>query len=303
MKAKLAVILLCIAALAALPKAAGRHYTYVTAEALLLGLVAVSFNILFGYTGLLSFGHATFWGTGAYTVAVLMVKFSKPFPLALAASLLTSLAAALAIGYLSVRHTKIYFAMLTLAFGELFYAVAVKWRFLGGSDGIYGIPKPTGSLISYYYVVLAGVAASLAIMWWITQTPLGLTLRAVKDNPMRAEYIGISVKRARLASFVVSGVFAGVAGALYAPLAGAVSPEFFSWTKSAEIVFVTLFGGAVSFIGPTIGALIYDYMRHLAMGMTEHWMLIVGSLLVATVLLFPQGVVGAAQAAWRKVRR
>ena len=278
--------------LLALVPLAGRHMTHLVASALLLSLAATSFNLLFGYTGLLSFGHALFWGVGGYTVAVMMARFGFGYVESVLAALVTSALMGVVIGFLCVRHTRIYFAILTLAFGQMFYGIAVKWDFLGGSDGIYGLPRPFNSLELYYYVVLVSVLVSLYVLRVITRSSLGLSFMAVRDNAFRAEFLGIGVRATRLKSFVISATFTGLAGALWVLLETAIGPESMFWTHSAEFVFVTLLGGPRVFLGPLVGGFIYAFLADVAMSLTEFWLFVIGVVLVGIVLFFPHGVLG-----------
>ncbi len=279
--------------LAILPPVAGPFYTRLLATGILYGIAALGFNMLFGYTGLLSFGHAMFWGTGAYTVAIASVKLGLSFIESLALSMLVVLVVAVVTGYLSLRHTKIYFAMLTLAFGQLLYAIALKWRDVTGADeGIYGIPRPLGDVTRYYYLILAVTLAVALLLWRITTSPLGLAFKTVRDNPFRAEVAGYPVSRVRLLSYTISGLATGMAGSLYSPLQSAVTPESLYWTFSASIVFMAILGGTRVFIGPFIGGLLFIFIQDLAMDLTEYWLLATGIILGILILALPDGIVG-----------
>jgi branched-chain amino acid transport system permease protein len=281
------------AVLLAVPLLTGPFYTRLIAAGVLYGLAAVGFNVLFGYTGLLSFGHAMFWGLGAYGVAIGLVKLSWGFAESFLLALLMVLAAALVTGYLSLRHTRIYFAMLTLAFGQMMYALFLKARdWTGGDEGLYGLPRPLGSVDRYYYIAVSVSLLLLFAVWRLLKTPLGLAFQAIRDNPQRAEVCGYPVSRVRLASYVISGLITGVAGALYAPLVGAVTPESLYWTFSAAIVFMAVLGGTRIYLGPFVGGLLYVLISNYAMDLTEYWLLAMGVMLAAIVYAFPDGVVG-----------
>jgi len=280
--------------LAFIPLLTGPFYSRLIATGILYGVAAVGFNILFGYTGLLSFGHAMFWGTGAYVVAIGMVKLGLSFPLSFLSALAVVLILALITGYLSLRHTKIYFAMLTLAFSQLVYAIALKWRSVTGADeGIYGIPRPLGDIERYYYIVLAVSFVTLVSAWKLLRSPLGLAFRSIRDNPYRAEVVGYSVNRVRLVSFAISGLITGIAGALYSPLQSSINPDSLYWTFSAAIVFMAILGGSRVFLGPFIGGLVYVFIQDIAMGLTEYWLLITGLILGAIIFLLPSGIIGS----------
>ncbi|MEB3862322.1 MAG: branched-chain amino acid ABC transporter permease [Desulfurococcales archaeon] len=292
-------LVLVFALLAVAPALAGPFYTRLLATGILYGTAAVGFNVLFGYTGLLSFGHAMFWGAGAYTVAIGMVKMGLSFPASLALSLLVVGVIALVTGFLSLRHTRIYFAMLTLAFGQLLYAIALKWRSMTGADeGIYGVPRPLGDVVLYYYLILGVSLVVLLALLKILKSPLGLAFRSIRDNPFRAEVVGYPVNRLRLLSYTISGLATGVAGSLYAPLQTSVNPESLYWTFSAAIVFMAILGGSRVFIGPFIGGLLYVFIQDTAMGATEYWLLATGITLGALILLLPEGIVGYI---WRRL--
>ncbi len=282
------------AVLLTVPLYAGPFYTRLVAVGVLYGLAAVGFNVLFGYTGLLSFGHAMFWGLGAYGVAIGLVKLGLGFAGSFALALALVLGVALVTGFFSLRHTKIYFAMLTLAFAQLVYAVLLKWRDVsGGDEGLYGLPRPLGSVERFYYVVVLAVLVMLVAIWRFLETPLGLAFQTIRDNPYRAEVVGYPVSRIRLLSYVVSGLITGVAGMLYSPLQGAVTPDSLYWTFSAAIVFMAILGGTRVFLGPFVGGILYVFIANYAMDVTEYWLLVMGVILAAIVYLFPSGVVGA----------
>ncbi len=292
-------LIIVFAVLAVAPALAGPFYTRLLATGVLYGTAAVGFNILFGYTGLLSFGHAMFWGTGGYVVAIAATKLGLSFPVSLALALAVVGVIALVTGFLSLRHTKIYFAMLTLAFGQLIYAIALKWRSVTGADeGIYGIPRPLGDVTLYYYLILAVSLVVLVATLRILKSPLGLAFRSIRDNPFRAEVVGYPVNRLRLLSYTISGLVTGIAGALYAPLQTSINPESLYWTFSAAIVFMTILGGPRVFVGPFIGGLLYVFIQDTAMGLTEYWLLATGVTLGALILLLPEGIVGYI---WRRL--
>ncbi len=287
------VIVALFIILAVLPPLVGPFYTRLLATGVLYGIAALGFNLLFGYTGLLSFGHAMFWGAGAYTVAIASVKLGLGFAVSLALAVIIVLVIAVVTGYLSLRHTKIYFAMLTLAFGQLLYAIALKWRDVTGADeGIYGIPRPLGEVTSYYYIILAVSLLVALALWRITTSPLGLAFKSVRDNPFRAEVAGYPVGRVRLLSYTISGLATGIAGSLYSPLQSAVTPESLYWTFSASIVFMAILGGTRVFIGPFIGGLLFIFIQDFAMDLTEYWLLATGVILGVLILVLPDGIVG-----------
>jgi len=245
-----------------LPIVIGEFWINVAVEILIMGLFAVSFNMIFGYMGQLSFGHAAFYGIGAYTVGLLMTKLSIPFSLSLVASMFVAAAFALAIGYFCIRLTGIYFAILTMSFGQLIYYIVFEWySFTGGDNGLQNIaaPKLLSNITVYYYFTLTIVIAALIIMWYISKSPFGYTMRAIRDNSNRTRFLGINVKKYMLINFVIAGAFAGLAGGLWGPFNQSISPDLLNWQESGIPVFMTIIGGSSSFLGPMIGSLIYIF--------------------------------------------
>src|SRR5262252_233743 len=282
---------------------------------LIAAIGALGFNLLLGYTGLLSFGHSAFFGGGAYAVAF-MVKYLKiaSMELFLAGSMLSSAIVSVLFGFVCVRYTRIFFGILTLCLSQVLWSLAFKFFWVtGGTDGLR-VPTPTllGSVASgdkmqflshqYYYYVLAVFAICVFLMWVIVHSPFGKALQAIRDNETRAEFIGIRIRRYRLIAFVISGVFTGIAGALWAPLNGLASPDVLIWTFSGEIVFMTVLGGFRTFIGPVIGAIAFTYLKTYAVGFTVYWQLLLGSVLVVLVLVLPTGIMGAIERLTARLR-
>lgn len=280
-----------------------REYNVQLANLFLIGaLFALSFNILFGYTGLLSFGQATFFGVGAYALALLMKKAGLSFALAFVLSVPITALTAGVIGFFCSRATEFFFSILTLAFGQLLFVVASKWYTLtAGDDGIQSVlpPAALGSATRYYYFSLAVVTLSTAALWWIVRSPFGYTLQSIRDNPQRSEAIGINLRWYRWMAFVVSGVFAGVAGALFTTFNWAVAPTELEWTRSAEPVVMTLLGGPHLFGGPIIGAAIFTFFQFYLGKHTLFWALSMGVVILFVVRFMPGGVGGYL---WQRVR-
>jgi branched-chain amino acid transport system permease protein len=283
---------------------------------LVAAIGALGFNLLLGYTGLLSFGHSAFFGAGAYTVAFL-VKYLKiaSMELFLAGSVLVSALISVLFGFVCVRYTRIFFGILTLALSQVLWSLAFKFFWVtGGTDGLR-VPTPTllGAAPTddkmeflahrYYYYVLAIFAICVALMWVIVHSPFGKALQAIRDNETRAEFIGIRIRRYRLIAFVISGIFTGVAGALWAPLNGLASPDILVWTFSGEIVFMTVLGGFRTFVGPIIGAIAFTYLKTYAVGFTVYWQLLLGTVLVVLVLALPTGIMGAVERVAAKLKK
>jgi branched-chain amino acid transport system permease protein len=286
-----------------LPLVAPAYYLHLATEVLVLGLLATAFNLLFGGTGLLSFGQAAFFATGAYAAAFVLKGIIASMPLALLAGLLAGAAASFIVGVLSVRRNEIYFAMLTLAFGQLFSVVFLQaYHITGGADGIAGVPRPRlGSTafgvnlaptLNYYLFTLVVVAAALWTLWRVSRSPLGLTLAAIRENPSRTAYLGIATRRYRLAAFTIAGAFSGLAGALFAPFQGTVVPDFANWVMSAEPVLMTLLGGAGPFFGPLLGAAFFVALKDTIGSWTEYWPLVLGTIVILLILFLPEGPIG-----------
>jgi branched-chain amino acid transport system permease protein len=292
----------------ALPQAIDPYKTILLAYGLLMAIAALGFNLLLGYTGLLSFGHSAYFGVGAYAVA-LMFKYLhvESMELFLAGAIVASLVVSALFGYVCVRYTRIFFGILTLALSQVLWSLAFKfYPITGGTDGLR-VPTPTllglardekGDKIlflasNYYYYVLGFFLACVVVMWVIVNSPFGKALQAIRDNETRAEFIGIHIRRYRFVAFLVSGVFTGIAGALWVPLNGLTTPDIMYWPFSGEIVFMTVLGGFRTFSGPIVGAVVFNYLKTSAVGYTVYWQALLGAILVFLVLVLPTGIVGA----------
>ena len=254
--------------------------------------------MIFGYMGQLSFGHAAYYGVGAYATGMLMVKASVPLPICLAASMIAAGICALIFGYFCVRLTGIYFAILTLAFGQLMYYIIFQWySFTGGDDGLQGIIPPDllFGATAYYYFTLCIVAAALIAMWYISRSPFGYTMRAIRENADRTRFIGINVRKYMLINFVVAAMFAGLAGGLLGPFNRSIAPDLCNWHQSGVPVFMTVIGGPLGFFGPMIGSVIYTFLMAFVTGFTEYWPLVIGLVIIFVVLFMPGGVLGLAE--------
>jgi branched-chain amino acid transport system permease protein len=295
--------------LALVPSFAGSYQTMLLAYGLIMAIAALGFNLLFGYTGLLSFGHSAYFGVGAYTVAFLVEYFAiRSMELYLLLGLVFSAAASALFGYLCVRHTRIYFGILTLALSQVLWSLALKLFWItGGTDGMR-VPRPSllGGLLvfqggefsrfitDYYYYVLILFAISVLVMWLIVHSPFGKALQAIRDNETRARFLGLRIRRFRWLSFLISGTFTGLAGILWVPLNGLTTPDILYWPFSGEIVFLTLMGGFGNFSGPIVGGIVFTFLKSYAVAATEYWQFLLGAVLVILVLVLPTGIVGAA---------
>ncbi len=279
-------------------------YTQLGTRVLVMALAATALNFLLGYTGVLSFGHAAYFGLGVYG-AGLTIKYLIPSTLAgMAVGILTAVAAAAIIGLLIVRLRGIYFAMVTIAFGQVFYFIAYRWNGVtGGDDGLSGwsrLPIDFGVAkldilhndLVFYYFVLFFFAVAVAIMAALLRSPFGRTLLAIRENERRARFLGIPVDRHIWLSWIVSCTFVGLAGTLYALLNNFADPHDLRWDQSGDFVMMAVLGGMRSFWGPLIGAAIFVVLQDYLSTMTQNWMSFIGLFFVLVVLFFPRGVLG-----------
>jgi branched-chain amino acid transport system permease protein len=310
------VALAILLVLAMLPSLVDPYQTVLLTYGLIMAIAALGFNLLLGYTGLLSFGHSAYFGAGAYTVAFIVRDLgAQSMELCIVGGLLGTLLISALFGFVCVRHTRIFFSILTLALSQVLWSLAFKFFWVtGGTDGLR-VPTPTllgfvtgkGDKIAflataYYYYVLGVFIIAVAVMWVIVNSPFGRALQAIRDNEVRAEFVGIQIRRYRWVAFMVSGVFTGLAGALWVPLNGLTTPDIMHWTFSGEIVFMTVLGGFRSFTGPIIGAIVFNYLKTYAVGYTVYWQGLLGLILVVLVLSLPTGIVGTADRLWARWR-
>ncbi len=295
----------CAAAVLAFPLLGRDYYAILMLSFFAYGTALLGLNLLFGYAGLLSFGHALFVGIGAYTAAF-VTKLGLPH---MEAILLAAAAAAVLVaapvGALCVRYVKIYFGMLTLASGMLFYSFLIKFYHLtGGDEGLRvarphllgldlsATPKVQFLVGPYYYYAAAVLAVATLVMWRIVASPFGLCLKSIRENPVKAESLGINVRRYRWVAFLISAAYAAVGGALLVPTTGQVDPNLTYWTQSGNLVFMALLGGFTHFFGPLLGAFVFIYLQDTVMSIVPYWRLIFGAILAALVIFVPGGLVG-----------
>ena len=306
----LAVAAPAVLAFALLPRVVDLYQTELLSYGFTFAIAALGFNLLLGYTGLLSFGHSAYFGTGAYTVAFIVRDLHvHSMELCILGALASTLIIAALFGYVCVRHTRIFFGILTLALSQVIWSLAFKFFWVtGGTDGIRvprtGITllaglmdfKGSGSyqrfVYSYYYYVLVLFLVAVAIMWVIVHSPFGKALQAIRDNEVRAAFVGVPVRRYRWIAFVISGLFTGLAGALWVPLNGLTTPDILYWPFSGEIVFMTVLGGFRTFTGPIVGAIAFNYLKVYAVASSQYWQLVLGVVLVVLVMVLPSGIVG-----------
>jgi branched-chain amino acid transport system permease protein len=299
------------------PWLGSRYDTFLATQIAIEALFAVSLNLLLGTTGLVSFGHVAYFGVGAYVCAILMKTYGVPFAGAFPAAGIGAAIFALVFGFFCVRLTKIYFAMLTLAFSQIVWAICFKWNDVtGGDQGLPDIPYPDLDWMAaipgladlrisdrFYLLTLLLVAVCLAVLRQIVRSPFGRMLTTIRDNSERAAFIGINVRAYQLAAFVVAGAFAGLAGALFGIFNRGVFADYVFWSKSAEVMIMTILGGMDYFWGPPVGALALVWLNQEITSYTEYWPFVLGTLLVVLLYAFPGGIVGGLAAAFRLVRR
>jgi branched-chain amino acid transport system permease protein len=303
--------------LVSLPWVLDQYQTILLAYGLVMAIAALGFNLLLGYTGLLSFGHSAYFGVGAYAVAMLVKYLGvSSMELHLLGAVLASVLVTAIFGVACVRYTRIFFGILTMALSQVLWSLAFKFFWVtGGTDGLrvptpvlLGVVQGKGDKIAflahaYYYYVLAIFVICVAVMWVIVNSPFGRALQAIRDNETRAQFVGIQIWRYRWIAFMVSGVFTGLAGALWVPLNGLTTPDILHWTFSGEIVFMTVLGGFRSFAGPIVGAVVFNYLKTYAVGYTVYWQLLLGVILVVMVLSLPTGIMGTTEKLWARWRQ
>jgi branched-chain amino acid transport system permease protein len=304
--------------LAVIPLVVDPYQSILLAYGLVMAIGVLGFNLLLGYTGLLSFGHSAYFGVGAYAVAF-MVKYLhvNSMELFLLGTIVASVLVTFVFGYVCVRYTKIFFSILTLALSQVLWSLAFKFFWVtGGTDGLR-VPTPTliGIKIGenedkihflshgYYYYVLVLFILCVGVMWVIVHSPFGKALQAIRDNETRARFVGIRIRRYRLVAFLISGVFTGIAGAMWVPLNGLTTPDILHWTFSGEIVFMSVLGGFRNFTGPIVGAVVFNYLKTYAVGFTVYWQALLGIILVVLVMVLPTGIVGTAKLLFAAGRR
>jgi branched-chain amino acid transport system permease protein len=279
-------------------------YKALAVNILIFGLFAMGFNLIYGYAGMLSFGHAALFGLGAYGCGVPIAKFGTPWFVALPLGMCIAALAAAVIGWFATRSRGIYFAMVTLALSQVVYYVAFQWVSLtGGEDGLRGVNAPVigmgGVQLNFldpttkYYGILIIVAVALWVFSRILNSPFGAVLEAIRENEKRAQACGYDVTRTRWLAFILSGLFSGLAGALYAIHLSVVPIETLNYFTSAVVLMMTLLGGMGTFFGPFVGALVYLLLQDVVTVITVHWQLVVGVLFVFLILFFPRGIWGS----------
>jgi branched-chain amino acid transport system permease protein len=312
-----AFVIAAIAALVLLPRVASPYYMTLVLPAVAYGSALLGYNLLFGYSGLLSFGHALFVAIGAYGAAVMSSKLGlKSFELILLVSGAAAVLVAIPVALLSVRYVKIFFGILTLAFGMLFHSFLFKfYNITGGDTGIH-VLRPTlfgrdfadlgqiAFLVGPFYYYCVGLLVVLGfLMWRLVNSPFGLHLVATRENRRKSEYLGVRVRFFRLIAFAISAFYCAVGGVILAINTGQADPELAYWTHSGDLVFMTVLGGFANFLGPLIGAFAFVLLKAQLTGVTEYWRFWLGVMLLLIVVLFPRGLAGLGHDLWTRLRR
>jgi len=294
-------LLIGAAAALLLPFAVPQYSLTIVIEALIFGLFAMSLDLLVGYCKLYSFGHAAAYGLGAYSAALLLKSLALPLPIGIVLAVGITVLIAIPIAWVCTRSTGVSFAMLTLAFAQLGYAMLFRFKdWTGGSDGIDGIPRPPGPLgitwfqgkLGYYYLVLFCLVGSYLLCRAIVRSPFGAVLSGIRENEAKTRALGYNTRAYKLATVVLAYGFGGLAGALYAPFAGFASPELFFWLASGRVLIMVIVGGAGTLIGPILGGASFLFLEHELSQITDLWPLIFGSAFIGFILFAPQGIWG-----------
>ena len=294
----LATCIIVVLLLICVPLTESRYLIDLSTEILVYALFALSLNVIIGFSGNVSFGHAAYFAIGGYANAILLTTYGWPLIFAFPAAVVLSGVAAAFVAYFCTRLTDIYFAMLTLAFSMLVWAIAFKWRSVtGGDDGFVGVTVPAfiDTRVPFFYFTLVIVTISFITLWLICHSAFGQSLIAVRENLTRAGFIGVNTRLMRGIAFVIAGTFAGVAGAIFAMYNRGVYTESAFWAESAQVLIMTLLGGMYSFFGPAIGAAALYLLERFSNEYTEYWPTVLGVILLIIVLVLPEGLVGLAK--------
>lgn len=300
-------MLLCLAALMIFPALAGKFYLQLFSKIMIMAIFAMSLNLLVGCTGLISLGHAAFFGVGAYALLLMSPEYGAAslwlsLPVALAAAAI----AALVIGFLVLRSSGVYFIMVTLAFTQMFFYYVTGSKALGGSDGAYIYGKPTAEIfgfvpfrlansIHFYYVVLALMIGTYLLLRLMLRSPFGHAIQGIRVNEHRMRSLGFAAFRYKLVSFVIAGTFAGLAGYLDAAQFGSVNPDLFGWRQSGIVLMMVILGGMRTLYGPIFGAFTLVLLQDFLADLTKHWLLPMGLFIILAVLVLPDGLAGLVQ--------
>ena len=292
-----------------LPFVVPQYSLTVLIEALIFGLFAMSLDLMVGYCRLYSFGHSAAYGLGAYSAALILTHLQLPLLIGIGLAVPATIAVAIPIAWICTRSTGVSFAMLTLAFAQLGYAMLFRFRDItGGSDGIVGIPRPPGPFgmtwfqgkIGYYYLVLGCLFGSYLLCRAIVRSPFGAVLSGIRENERKTVSLGYNTRAYKIATVVLAYGFGGLAGALYAGFAGFASPELFFWLVSGRVLIMVVVGGAGTLIGPIIGGVFFVFVEHELSQVTDLWPLVFGSIFIAFVMFAPEGIWGIVTARFKQ---
>ncbi|MDE2376059.1 branched-chain amino acid ABC transporter ATP-binding protein/permease [Bradyrhizobium sp.] len=298
------LLLIAVAGLATVPLVGGRFHVQLVTQIFVLAVFAMSLDLLVGFTGLVSFGHAAFYGLGGYSLAILTRDFGLvSMGATLPATLVVCGLVSAAIGWLSIRTSGVYFIMITLAFAQMIYYFFNDARGYGGSDGFYILTKPRLAIgdvtlltlqdrATLYYMALVVLLLTAAFLWTLLRSPFGQVITALQVNEARTRALGFPIDRYKLVSFCIAGILAGLAGYLSAVQFGYVNPAHMGWRESGRVLMVVILGGSGTLFGPVLGAFVFVLLEDLLSGLTEHWLLLMGGFVVAVVLLLPKGIAG-----------
>ena len=284
-------------------------YPVLAMDILCFGLFALAFDLVFGQLGLLSFGHAAFWGTSAYVTGYLLLHAGVSVPVAMLAGTVAAFAIALPIGYLSIRSVGIYFSMITLAFGQMIDFICKQWDSVtGGESGMPNIPRPSllgldfSSSVQTYYFGLVVATFGFLGAYRAIHSPFGAALRAIRDNDTRAQSVGYDTRAHKLLAFLISAALSGLAGSLHVVGHGVVSLDVVAWTTSGAVVMTTLLGGTGTFLGPVVGSAVLQLLHDALSKSTAATGFVTGLVFVVTVLFFRRGIVGTLEMLWERWR-
>lgn len=295
-----ALFILTVLVLAVLPDLLSTYYLGLVIEILIFALFAMSLDLLIGYTGMASLGHAAYFGVAAYAVGLLAIKLHWSVWSALPAALIIVAAVATLFGLLALRTRGSYFLMITLALSQVAWGIAFGWRSLtGGDDGLPNLPRPElaahWSLAGdrpFYFFILLLEGAGVLLLTRLATSPFGFALRGIRESETRMQALGYDVWRYKFAAFIVAAVFAGLAGALYAYYNRFVSPDYLGVFRSAEVLLMVILGGAGTLIGPAIGAAVIVLLENLVSAYTERWLIVIGTIYILVALFAPNGIIG-----------
>jgi branched-chain amino acid transport system permease protein len=296
---------------ALLPLVLPAYSLTIVIEALIFGLLAMSLDLMVGYAKLISFGHAAAYGLGAYAAGLLLLHLGLPLPLGILLAAAITTAVAVPVAWVCTRSTGVSFAMLTLAFAQLGYAMLFRFKGVtGGSDGLVGIPRPAGpfgitwfqSKTGYFYLVLFCLLAAYLLCRAIVRSPMGQVLAGIRENEVKTRALGYNTRAYKMAAVVLAYGLGGLAGALYAPFAGFAAPELFFWLVSGRVLIMVIVGGAGTLVGPIVGGAGFVFLEHELSQLTDLWPLVFGTIFIVFVVFAPQGIWGLVAARLAPVR-